>query len=59
MMAFPFLPFHQIFQTPDHVAFLHEENHGFGSSPSTGGSTSAVGSGCGVETHGDTGTATR
>ena len=27
MMAFPFLPFHQIFQTPDHVAFLHEENH--------------------------------
>ncbi len=27
MMAFPFLPFHQIFQTPNHVAFLHEENH--------------------------------
>ena len=27
MMAFPFLPFHQIFQTPSHVVFLHEENH--------------------------------
>ena len=27
MMAFPFAPVHQIFQTPDHVAFLHEENH--------------------------------
>ena len=27
MMAFPFVPFHQIFQTPDHVVFLHEENH--------------------------------
>ena len=27
MMAFPFAPVHQIFQTPDHVVFLHEENH--------------------------------
>ena len=27
MMAFPFVPLHQIFQTPDHVVFLHEENH--------------------------------
>ena len=27
MMAFPFAPVHQIFQTQDHVVFLHEENH--------------------------------
>ena len=27
MMAFPIAAYHQIFQTPDHVAFLHEENH--------------------------------
>ena len=27
MMAFAFAPVHQIFQTPDHVVFWHEENH--------------------------------
>ncbi len=27
MMAFPVLNVHQIFQTVDHVVFLHEENH--------------------------------
>ena len=27
MMAFPVANVHQIFQTPDHVVFLHEENH--------------------------------
>ena len=27
MMAFPIAAYHQIFQTQDHVAFLHEENH--------------------------------
>ncbi len=27
MMAFPIAAYHQIFQTPGHVVFLHEENH--------------------------------